>query len=124
MRSRPDMRIVAWLNGLDSPHVSTLTLGELRKGVEGAKDSTRKRRLESWLEEQLIARFDSRIHNIDQRVADRWGRMIAQTLRPLPVIDSLLAATALTHDLILATRNVRDFADIAGLRLYDPWGDD
>ncbi len=103
--------------------LSTLTLGELRKGIESAKDDTHKNKLESWLVNQLVPRFHLRIHAIDERVADRWGRMIAQTPRPLPVIDSLLAATALTHDLILATRNVRDFADIAGLRLYDPWSD-
>ncbi|MBC7710348.1 MAG: type II toxin-antitoxin system VapC family toxin [Rhizobacter sp.] len=103
--------------------LSTLTLGELRKGIESAKDATHKHKLESWLVNQLVPRFESRIHAIDMRVADRWGRMIAQTPRPLPLVDSLLAATALTHDLILATRNVRDFADIAGLRLYDPWTD-
>jgi toxin FitB len=103
--------------------LSTLTLGEIRKGIETAKDVLRKHKLESWLENQLIPRFAGRIHDIDARVADRWGRMIAQTPRPLPVMDSLLAATALAHDLILATRNVRDFADIVGLRLYDPWTD-
>jgi toxin FitB len=122
-RSRPDMRIVSWLNGLENAHISALTLGEIRKGIEGAIDSTRKRRLESWLENQLISRFEARIHSGDIHVADRCGRMIAQTQRPLAVIDGLLAATALTYDLILATRNVRDFADIVGLRLYDPWSD-
>ncbi|TAG04419.1 MAG: type II toxin-antitoxin system VapC family toxin [Betaproteobacteria bacterium] len=124
MRARPDMRIVAWLNGLENAHISALTLGEIRKGIEGAIDAKRKNRLESWLENQLIARFETRIHHIDAVVADRWGRIVANTPRPLPVMDSLFAATALTHDLILATRNVRDFADIAGLRLYDPWSDD
>ena len=103
--------------------LSTLTLGELRKGIESAKEVTHKHKLEAWLVNQLVPRFESRIYAIDTEVADRWGRMIAQTPRPLPVVDSLLAATALTHDLILATRNVRDFADIAGLRLYDPWSD-
>jgi toxin FitB len=123
MRSRPDMRIVTWLNSLEIAHISALTIGEIRKGIEGATDPKRKRRLESWLENELIIRFEPRIHNIDARVADRWGRMIAKTPRPLQVMDSLLAATALTYDFILATRNVRDFADIAGLRLYDPWSD-
>jgi toxin FitB len=123
MRSRPDVRIVTWLNGLENAYVSALTLGEIRKGIEGAIEAKRKNRLESWLENQLVARFETRIHQIDAVVADRWGRMVARTPRPLPVIDSLLAATALTHDLILATRNVRDFADIVGLRLYDPWTD-
>jgi toxin FitB len=123
MRSRPNPRVVKWLNELEIAHISALTLGEIRKGIEGAIDSTRKHRLEAWLESQLIARFEARIHAIDPLVADRWGRMVAQTLRPLPVMDSLLAATALAHDLVLATRNVRDFDGITGLRLYDPWAD-
>lgn len=123
MRAKPNMKIVQWLNEQDGAHVSVLTFGELRKGIEGAKDEVRRSRLEDWLERGLMARFAQRTHTVDAHVADRWGRMIAHTPRPLPVVDSLLAATALTHDLILATRNVRDFADIAGLRLYDPWSD-
>jgi len=123
MRAKPNMKIVRWLDELESAHVSVLTFGELRKGIDGAKDEIRRSRLEAWLEGELVARFAQRTHTVDARIADRWGRLVASTARPLPVVDSLLAATALTHDLILATRNVRDFADIAGLRLYDPWSD-
>ena len=123
MRAKPNMKIVRWLDELESAHVSVLTFGELRKGIDGAKDEVRRSRLEAWLERELVARFAQRTHAVDTRIADRWGRLVASAARPLPVVDSLLAATALTHDLILATRNVHDFADIAGLRLYDPWSD-
>ena len=123
MRAKPNMKIVRWLDELESAHVSVLTFGELRKGIASAKDDIRRNRLEAWLEGDLTARFAQRTHKVDSRIADRWGRLVASVARPLPVIDSLLAATALTHDLILATRNVRDFADIVGLRLYDPWSD-
>ncbi len=104
--------------------LSALTLGEVRKGIELYKDEARRHKLERWLEQKLVAELRGRILPYDLRVADRWGRMMAQTPRPLAVIDGLLAATALTHDLVLATRNVRDFADIAGLRLFDPWAMD
>jgi toxin FitB len=123
MRAKPNIKIVRWLDELESAHISVLTLGELRKGIASAKDEIRRNRLEAWLEGDLTARFAQRTHKVDGRIADRWGRLVGSAARPLPVIDSLLAATALTHDLILATRNVRDFADIVGLRLYDPWTD-
>jgi predicted nucleic acid-binding protein len=61
-----------------------------------------------------------RILGIDTAVADRWGRMVAVAGRPLPAIDSLLAATAAQHGLVLVTRNVRDFAGLQ-VQLLDPW---
>jgi toxin FitB len=123
VRTRPETRIVTRLNSLENAHDSTLTLAEICKGIEGAIDMKRKSRFESWPENQLVARFETRIHHIDAPVANRWGRMVALAPRALLVMHSLLAASALTHDLILVTRNVRDCADIAGLRLCDPWND-
>ena len=58
--------------------------------------------------------------SIDRAVADRWGRLVAAAGRPLPAIDSLLAATALTHDLVLVTRNSKDFAGLPVVTL-NPW---
>ena len=58
--------------------------------------------------------------SIDEAVADRWSRLIATTTRPLPAIDSLLAAMALEHDLVLVTRNVKDFADLP-VQILNPW---
>ena len=63
-----------------------------------------------------------RLLSVDAAVADRWGRMLAQAGRPLPAIDSLLAATALEHDLVLVTRNVKDFAGLP-VELFNPWRD-
>jgi len=64
--------------------------------------------------------FTSRLLDIDAAAADRWGRLQAMAKRPLPSIDSLLAATALEHDLILVTRNVRDFAGLP-VQIVNPW---
>ena len=110
-RRDPDANVVRWM--ADRPattlHLSVLTVGELRKGVEGMAEGARKRRLLDWLEIELPMFFAGRILPVDAAVADRWGRLLAQAGRPLPAIDSLLAATALAHGLTLITRNLRDF---------------
>ncbi|MDD2742344.1 MAG: PIN domain-containing protein, partial [Rhodocyclaceae bacterium] len=64
--------------------------------------------------------FTGRVLSVDAAVADRWGRLVAATGRPLPAIDSLLAATALEHDLVLITRNVKDFAGLP-VEIFNPW---
>lgn len=121
-RRDPDANVVRWM--ADRPattlHLSVLTVGELRKGVEGMAEGARKRRLLDWLEIELPMFFAGRILPVDAAVADRWGRLLAQAGRPLPAIDSLLAATALAHGLTLITRNLRDFQH-PDLRVLDPW---
>jgi predicted nucleic acid-binding protein len=102
--------------------LSVLTLGELRKGIEGMADADRRTTLLDWLEAELPIFFTGRILPIDAQVADRWGRLVAAAGRPVPAIDSLLAATAAHHGLSLVTRNVRDFADF-GLEVINPWAD-
>lgn len=100
--------------------MSVLTLGEIRKGIDILPNSDRKFALLDWLEVNLPSFFISRILTIDVIVADRWGRMIARAGRPMPAIDSLLAATAIHHGLKLVTRNARDF-EFAGLEVINPW---
>ncbi|MGA7686270.1 MAG: type II toxin-antitoxin system VapC family toxin [Terriglobales bacterium] len=124
-RPRPDEHVANWMNAADEDllFLSVLTLGEVRKGITALLDSARKGRLEAWLSRGLIARFDGRILGIDQAVADRWGRIsgvLASRGTPLSVIDGLLAATALHHNLTLVTRNTRDVA-FTGVVVLDPW---
>lgn len=121
-RSNPDADVVRWLEGRPATtlYLSVLTLGELRKGIEMFPEGTRKRRLLDWLEVDLPGFFIGRLLPIDAQIADRWGHLVAQAGRPLPAIDSLLAATALTHGLTLVTRNRRDFQH-PGLVVIDPW---
>ena len=97
-----------------------LTLGELRKGVEGVVDASRRVSLLDWLETELPAFFTGRILPIDLQVADRWGRLVAAAGRPVPAIDSLIGATAAHHGLSLVTRNVRVYADL-GIDIINPW---
>ncbi len=123
-RKSPDPGVVAWFSQRPSAtlYLSVLSLGEIRKGIEGVSDSVRRQALVDWLETDLPAFFTGRILLVDAAVADRWGRLVAAAGRPLPAIDSLLAATALAHDLILVTRNVKDFAGLP-VQLFNPWSD-
>ena len=102
--------------------LSVLTLGEIRKGVQATSDERRRQALGDWLEADLPAFFTGRVLGVDTAVADRWGRLIAEAGRPLPAIDSLLAATAVVHGLVLVTRNVRDFAGLP-VQIFNPWAE-
>jgi predicted nucleic acid-binding protein len=111
--ARCDPHVSAWYASISAEDIflSTLVLGEIRKGVELARprDPSKAAALERWLLD-VKAAFHRRVLGIDDAVADQWGRMNA--IRPVPAIDGLLAATALTHGLTLVTRNE---ADVAGL---------
>jgi hypothetical protein len=101
-------------------YLSVLTLGEIRKGIERLQGDARQAALLDWLEVELPRFFWGRVLAVDAHTADRWGRLQGSAGRPLPAIDSLLAATALQHDLTLVTRNTTDF-DGMGVRLVNPW---
>ncbi|MFZ2525263.1 MAG: type II toxin-antitoxin system VapC family toxin [Candidatus Ferrigenium altingense] len=123
VRAKPAKAVLAWFENIPSEalHISVLTLGEIRKGIEQLPESARREKLRLWLEHDLADWFGPRILSVDAPVADRWGRLIAQMGRPVPSIDSLLAATALHHELRIVTRNQKDF-DYPGLEIVNPWG--
>ena len=123
MCAKPAKAVLAWFDDVPSEalHISVLTLGEIRKGIEQMEDGARREKLRRWLEHDLVAWFDKRVLPIDVAVADRWGRLVARIGRPVPSIDSLLAATALHHELRLVTRNMKDF-NYPGLDVVNPWG--
>ncbi len=101
--------------------LSTLILGEIRKGVELARrrDPDKAAVLEAWLGE-VVAGFGDRLLPVDAAVSDEWGRISA--IRPVPVIDALLAATAKAHGLTLVTRNEADVAGL-GVQVLNPFAD-
>ena len=111
---RCDGHVAAWFAAINDEDIflSVLVVGEIRKGIERARrtDPAQARALEKWLS-TLKQSYGERILPIDQMVADEWGSMSA-TIRPLPTVDALLAATAKIHRMTFATRNV---ADVAGL---------
>lgn len=106
----------------DDLFVSTLTIGEIVKGVALLADGRKKRALASWLiafEQQ----FRDRILPVDHDAARMWGEISARLQRkgtPIPVIDGLIAATALSRGFHIMTRNTRDFA-ATGVLVIDPW---
>lgn len=120
--AKPAKTVLAWFENIPSEalHISVLTLGEIRKGVEQMPEGARREKLRLWLEHDLADWFGSRVLPVDVAVADRWGRLIAQMWRPVPSIDSLLAATALHHELRIVTRNQKDF-EYPGLEVVNPW---
>ncbi len=121
-KRNPHPGVVDWFNQRParSLYISVLTIGELRKGIEAMVEGARKTSFLDWLENDLRQYFAGRILPIDVPTAERWGQLCAVAERPLPVIDSLLAATALEHGLILVTRNQSDF-DLPGVRVFNPW---
>src|SRR5260370_1178482 len=120
----PDAGVKRWLETTDrsSQYVSVITLAEIQKGIELLAAGKRRVELEQWLKQDLEAWFAGRILPVDRQVARRWASLVVQGLRvgrPLPTIDSLIAATALAYDLTMVTRNVRDFAGTAAP--VNPW---
>lgn len=118
----PDVHVVSWFDERppSTLFISVLTLGEIRKGIERVPASTRKFALLDWLETDLPVFFTGRILTIDHTIAERWGSLMALAGRPLPAIDSLLAATAISHNLVLVTRNTSDFEGLP-LQIINPW---
>ena len=118
---RCDSHVSAWYASIadEDLFLSTLVLGELRKGVELARhrDPGKAAALERWLRDVETA-FDGRVFEIDNAVSDQWGRMSA--IRPVPVIDGLLAATASVNGLTLVTRNDREVAGL-GATVLNPF---
>src|SRR5512133_683323 len=103
VKPKPHSGVMHWMAGADESllYFSVVTLGEIRKGIASQADVTRRAPLESWLA-ALAVRFSERILPVDLAIADRWGHL-AGTCKAngmtLPVIDGLLAATALHYDL-------------------------
>lgn len=118
-KPQPSPNVVAWLEQAGDTFLSVMTLGELRKGIERKRrhDPNHAAMLHLWLE-GTAAEFDDRIVPVDQAVADAWGHLVARG--PLPVVDSLIAATALVRNWTVATRNIRDF-ERCGVTVVNPF---
>jgi toxin FitB len=122
-KRRPDPRVTGWFDAAPEAelYLSCLTIGEIRRGIERLrrKDEVQARAIERWLA-GLRHFFERRIVPIDIEITERWGRIGAGAT--LPTIDGLLAATALTRDWTIVTRNVADFTP-SGARVLNPWED-
>ena len=125
VKKEPNPAVVSWLDEQDEQKLflSVLNLGELQKGISKLPDGTRKSELQAWVALDLVERFTGRILEIDLETALCWGKLqgeAEQAGEKLPVMDSLIAATAVAHGLIVVTRNVRDI-ERCKVRVCNPW---
>ncbi|MGH9634980.1 MAG: type II toxin-antitoxin system VapC family toxin [Candidatus Angelobacter sp.] len=122
---RPESKVVSWFQATSEEllYLSVLTIGEVRKGINSLPRRNKRILLESWLANDLVLRFAGRIIEVNLDIAERWGLISAQAKiagTPLAVIDGLMAATALHHNLTLVTRNTKD-VQVAGINTLNPW---
>lgn len=125
VKQRPDPGVIDWLAEVDEDRVflSVVTLAELRHGIERLADGKRRKRLDAWLRDELVLRFEGRVLSVDETVADCWGEMVERREaigRPIGVMDAFIAATANVHSLKLVTRNEKDFKS-AVKEVVNPW---
>lgn len=127
VKPAPSSRVIMWINSIPSERLflSSLTIGEIQKGLTKLPESKKKEKLTDWLN-TLLKNYHDRIHSIDIIVAENWGVIQGKSEnegRPMSSIDSLIAATAYTHNLILVTRNEKDF-QASKLPIINPWNDE
>jgi len=127
VKPSPDPMVLDWLHDIPSERLflSVITIGEIRKGLTKLPNSKRKDRLTEWLN-SLLEDYQDRIYSIDLAVAENWGVMQGKAETsgmPMSSMDSLIAAIAYTHNLILVTRNVIDFK-ATNLPVNNPWESD
>ena len=123
VKASPEPKVLQWLQGERVCYLSSLTIGELRKGIELVTDPLRKRKLEAWLADKVMPEFSRRVLDVNLDVAERWGRLHASLQSQgvtLAVIDGLIAATAIQNGLHLVTRNEKDFGR-TGVTVINPW---
>jgi toxin FitB len=125
VKLRPEAKVVSWVQTTNEEllYLSVLTIGEIRKGIDSLPRSNKRGLLESWLANDLVLRFAGRILQVNLDIAERWGLISARAKiagAPLAVIDGLMAATALHHNLTFVTRNTKDVR-VAGINMLNPW---
>jgi predicted nucleic acid-binding protein len=122
---QPHPSVLAWIEALDQTaiYLSVITIGEIHRGIERLPESAKQDRLRAWLSDDLLVRFGDRIVPVDVGVMMVWGAMVARLTRegrPLPAMDSLIAAQVIHHGYTLVTRNASDFRD-TGVNAVNPW---
>jgi predicted nucleic acid-binding protein len=122
---QPNHQVLEWIDSVDPDgvYLSVITIGEITKGIEKLPNSKRKQELSDWLENELLIRFEENLIILDVSVLIQWGKLNARLEtkgETMPAMDSLIAASALEHGLILVTRNVSDFEG-TGVEMLNPW---
>lgn len=126
VKPRPNTGVITWLSDIDEDRVflSVITLVELRHGIARLPAGRRRTRLDQWMRDDILLRFESRLLPIDSGVADVCGMVLARgdaRGKPIGVMDALIAATAEVHGLALVTRNATDFETATSGEIINPW---
>jgi len=123
VKPRPHAGVVSWIREHEQElYVSTITIGELRRGIENLPAGKKRTHLQQWLS-GICRRMDGRILSFNTSTAHVWGQLVAGWEKngvSVPSLDSQLAATAHRHGLIMATRNVSDF-QYTGIKVFNPF---
>jgi toxin FitB len=125
-RRRPDDGVLRWLDDQDEAalYLSTVTIGELEKGLARVRDAGRRKRLRAFIDVEIVERFRDRIVCPDEQVWRRWGVLCGVSERsgggPLPVLDALIAALAQVRGFTVVTRNEADFVR-CDVPVLNPW---
>lgn len=125
-KKTPDRAYIKWVAAQDESglYLSSITIGAIFSGIARLTDGKKRVALLKWASEELLDRFHGRILPLDTVVAARWGEIIGAAGKRgvnLPVVDAMIAATALTHGLEVVTRNASDF-EKCGVAVTNPWG--
>lgn len=125
VKKEPHPSVIRWMDTGDESkmYLSVLTLGEIIKGINKLPKGDRREKLQSWVTNDLVQRFGARLLEIDAEISMAWGTMLGEAERlgeKLPVVDSLIAASANVHDLIVVTRNVKDM-ERCRTKVFNPW---
>jgi predicted nucleic acid-binding protein len=125
VKKKPNPGVLSWLDAAEETtlYLSVITFGELQKGISKLPDSRRRKSLQTWMDEKLTERFGGRTLDIHRRVASRWGELSGNAERAgrkIPVLDGLLAATALEEGMTVVTENVARFRSTE-CAVVNPW---
>ena len=122
-RAEPPAQVISWLRERQSQlYTSAVAMAEICYGIERLPTGRRRRRLEQWFDE-VIENMGDHILRFDTRAAHHWGKMQAlleREARRMPLEDSYMAAIAMRHNLVVATRNIADF-DRSGIQTVNPF---
>ena len=125
VKAKPEPRVLAWLEQ-QSPaelFLAAQTIGELVRGAVKVKEKARQESFTKWIEEDLSQQFENRILAFDDAAARIWGQLMGNGDRKgqtPPAADAQIAAVAIARDLILVTRNIKDFEHFE-LSVLNPW---
>jgi len=122
---KPNKKVIHWISSCQEIflYLSSLTIGEIQKGISKLAESKRRDTLQAWIDNELKERFSGRILDITTEVAKTWGKIQAMAEkqgRMIPAIDALIAATGIYYKLTVVTRNVNDMK-MSGVSLFNPW---